>query len=172
MNTICELGDQAAEGKTVSSLEWSNKEHDTLLIGYTDPLSFYNKSGLVEIWSMNKREAPEYTISCQTEITTSIFHKFKPKIIVCGTSTGQILQYDTREKPIPFSSTQLDLGTVQKSSEGYKSHSFPISCLEMTGTENNANIISISGDGSLCMWSVSNMMKPLYRIDILNKAFI
>lgn len=178
VSNMCELGDENSKDKTVSSLEWANKLQETLLVGYTEPTTFYNKSGLVEIWSLAKKEAPTYTISCQTQITTSIFHMFKPNIILCGTSTGQILQYDTRSKPIPFSSTQLDLGTVQKGSDkgsekaadAYKSHAFPISCLAMLGSENNANIISISGDGALCMWSMANMLKPLYRIELLNKA--
>lgn len=140
-------------------------------MGFTDPLGFYDKSGLVQLWSLTNRKAPEYQISCQTEIVCSMFHIFKKNIIICGTSTGQILQYDTRQKPIPFSSTPLDLGMNSKPSEEYKSHSFPLSCVLMTGTEISPNILSLSGDGVLCTWSTSNMMKPMSRIELLNNEY-
>jgi dynein intermediate chain len=120
-------------------------------------MSVYSKSddsnlndphGLILLWNLNKKKQ-EYSIICQTEITSAIFHKHNPNLIIGGTYTGQIIVWDTRGKPVP----------VQKTPSGGKYHSHPIYCLGMTGSLNSNNIISISNDGVLCTWSQANLSK-------------
>jgi dynein intermediate chain len=97
--------------------------------------------------------------TCQTEVTSAIFHKFNPKLVVGATYTGQILIWDTRGKSLP----------VQKTPPGGKFHSHPIYCLGINGSTNSNNIISVSNDGVLCTWSMSNLSKPTKKIELKAK---
>jgi dynein intermediate chain len=128
-----------------------------MLAAYSKSEDNYNQSnGLIHLWSLALRKAPEFTFTCQTEITSAIFHPFIPKLIIGATYTGQILIWDTRGKPLP----------VQKTPPGGKFHSHPIYCLGVTGTTNANNIISVSNDGVLCTWSLNNLSKPTKRIEL------
>jgi dynein intermediate chain, cytosolic len=153
-----EFIDDNCAGRAVTSLEWSLKHQELLLAAYSksDDFNLNQSNGLIQLWSLALRKTPEFTFSCQTEITSAIFHKFIPKLVVGATYTGQILIWDTRGKPLP----------VQKTPPGGKFHSHPIYCLGVTGTINANNIISISNDGVLCTWSMSNLSKPTKRIEL------
>lgn len=113
-------------------------------------------NGLVLLWSLTNRKAPEYVFTCQTEITTAILHKYNPKLVIGATYTGQILIWDTRGKSLP----------IQKTPPGGKFHSHPIYCLGVNGSINSNNIISVSNDGVLCTWSMSNLSKPTKKIEL------
>ena len=125
-------------------------------------MSVYSKSedsnlndphGLILLWNLNKKKY-EYSIVCQTEITSAIFHKHNPKLIIGATYTGQIMIWDIRGKPVP----------VQKTPPGGKYHSHPIFCLGMTGSLSSNSIVSISNDGVLCTWSMGNLSKNSKQI--------
>lgn len=122
----------------------------------SDDFNVNQSNGLINLWSLALRKTPEFTFNCQTEITSAIFHKYIPKLVVGATYTGQILIWDTRGKPLP----------IQKTPPGGKFHSHPIYCLGVTGTTNANNIISVSNDGVLCTWSLSNLSKPTKRIEL------
>lgn len=132
-----------------------------MLAAYSKPedSSSYEQNGLICLWSLALRKKPEFVFTYQTEITSALFHKFNPKYIVGASYTGQILIWDTRGKNIP----------VQKTPAGAKYHSQPIYCLDITGTQNSNNIISVSTDGVLCTWSLANMSKPVKKIELKNK---
>lgn len=153
-----EFIDDNCSGRAVTSLEWSLKHQELLLAAYSksDDFNLNQSNGLIQLWSLALRKTPEFTFTCQTEITSAIFHKFIPKLVVGATYTGQILIWDTRGKPLP----------VQKTPPGGKFHSHPIYCLGVTGTTNANNIITISNDGVLCTWSMSNLSKPTKRIEL------
>ena len=102
------------------------------------------------------RKKPEFIFNSQTEITSAILHKFNPKLIIGATYTGQVLIWDTRGKNLP----------VLKTPPGGKYHSHPIYCLGITGSLNSNNIISVSNDGVLCTWSMSNLSKPTKQITL------
>lgn len=108
---------------------------------------------------MALRKIPEFSFTCQTEITTATFHKYNPKLIIGATYTGQILIWDTRGKALP----------IQKTPPGGKFHSHPIYCLGVNGTINSNNIISVSNDGVLCTWSLANLSKPTKKIELKAK---
>jgi len=129
-----------------------------MLAGYSksEEAGINDPNGLILLWSLAMRKKPEFTFTCQTEITSAIFHKFNPKLIVGGTYTGQILIWDTRGKPLP----------VQKTQPGGKFHAYPIYCLAVNGSTNSNNITSISNDGVMCTWSLSNLSKANKRIDL------
>jgi dynein intermediate chain len=132
-----------------------------LLCGYTKPndFSINQANGLILLWSLAMRKAPEFTLTCQTEITSAVFHKFNPKLVIGASFTGQILIWDTRGKSVP----------VLKTPPANKVHTHPIYCLGINGTTNSNNIVSVSNDGLLCTWSVSNLSKYTKRIELKKK---
>ena len=178
---LCEIGNKLSKGRIVSSLEWNPKAEDTFLVGFTESDTFYNKTGLVQIWTLNK-SSPEYTINSPSQITTSVFDPIQPKIIYCGTATGQILQYDTRTKPIPVNSTPIDISTSslksdktnlfdhssQRMPENFVIHSYLITNIGVVVEDNNSYILSFSGDGVICKWNSLDLTKPNIRKELLN----
>ena len=161
-----ELGDLASQKRVVIGLEWSQHAQDLFMASFNDTKDFFSQqSGLIELWSLANRKSPDYTITYQTVLTTSIFHNFNPKIILGGTYTGQIVMWDTKSKPIPIQRSPMGIG----GSSSTKTHSHPISCLSITGDNNNATIISISSDGVMCEWAASNLSRPIYRTELHKK---
>ena len=132
-----------------------------MLTGYSksEEAGINDPNGLVLLWSMAMRKKPEFTFTCQTEITAACFHKFNPKLIIGASYTGQILIWDTRGKPLP----------VQKTQPGGKFHAFPIYCLDVIGSTNANNILSISNDGVMCTWSLNNLSKASKKIELKGK---
>ena len=129
-----------------------------MLSSYTKSSEFSldQSDGLILLWSLAMRKAPEFTFTCQTEITSATIHKFNPKLIIGATYTGQIMIWDTRGKSLP----------VQKTPPGGKYHSHPIFCLGVNGTSNSNNIISISNNGLLFCWGGYALHKPNKKIEL------
>ena len=101
VHPLVEFYDESCAKKTVTSLEWSMKYPELLLSCYSkrsDDFNANQKNGLIYIWSMAIRKTPEFTFTCQPEITSAIFHPYNPKLIIGGTHTGQVLIWDTRGK--------------------------------------------------------------------------
>ncbi len=129
-----------------------------MLAGYSkgEDAGVNDPNGLVLLWSLAMRKKPEFIFNCQTEITSAVFHKFNPKLIIGASYTGQILIWDTRGKALP----------VQKTQPGGKFHAYPIYCLGVSGSTNSNNINSISNDGVFCTWSISNLSKATKKIEL------
>lgn len=161
LSPAIEFFDDNSNGRAVTSLEWSLKHQELLLAAFSvsDEFNLNQANGLIQLWSLAVRKTPEFTFTCQTEVTSAIFHKFNPKLVIGGTYTGQILIWDTRGKSLP----------VNKTPAGAKFHSHPIYCLGVTGTPNANNILSVSNDGYLCTWSLSNLSKPIKEFKVKKK---
>lgn len=79
------------------------------------------------------------------------FSKFHPSYIIGGTYSGQLVLWDLRSgKRTP----------VQRSPLTSSSHTHPVYCLDVVGTENAHNLISASTDGRLCSWNLDNLSQP------------
>lgn len=121
---------------------------------------------MILLWNLVNKKS-EYTINCQTELTTSILNPFNANMIIAGNYIGQILIYDTKSKPVPVFKTQLGIKseTEKNDKNVVHTHQLPITCLGLTGTATNHSLISLS-EGIMCIWSLANMSKPLYHIDL------
>lgn len=143
--------------RSVTNLEFSsNQEH--LLGMYSQEfgnLDSNEPNGLLVLHNLVKKK-PELVIKHQTEFTSSIFHKGNPKLIIAGTYTGQILVYDIRVGASP----------ILKTPSSGKYHSLPIYCVNNYGLENSNQIVSVSNDGLVCVFNISNFSKALKRIEI------
>ena len=153
---VCDLFDDQCNGRTVTSLDWSSKQNDLFLSGFSGTEDFNQQSGLIQLWSLSNRKSPDYVINYQTELTSAIFYKDNPKIVIGGSVTGQIMFWDIRAgKPVPEQKSPLGIGNENIS------HCYPIHCLAIVGKDNN--LISISTDGVMCEWSLSNLSMPINR---------
>jgi len=165
VHPLIEFYDESCAKKTVTSLEWSIKYPELLLSCYskrTDDFNANQKNGLIYIWSLAIRKVPEFTFTCQPEITSAIFHPYNPKLIIGGTHTGQVLIWDTRGKQTAVYKTPLGLGGGQS---GVKTHTSDITCLGVIGSTNSSHILSLS-NGAICLWSLSNLSSPVRRIEL------
>ena len=162
VHPIVEFYDESCAKKTVTSLDWSLKYPELLLSCYskrTDDFAANQKNGLIYIWSLAIRKVPEFTFTCQPEITSAIFHPYNPKLILGGTHTGQVLIWDTRGKQNAVYKTPLGLGG------GIKTHTSDITSLGVIGSTNSSHIISLS-NGAICLWSINNLSSPVKRIEL------
>ena len=153
---LYDLYDEQGNGRVVTSLEWSPTQNDLFLSAFSGTEDFNQQSGLIQLWSLSNRKSPEYVINYQTELTSAIFYKDNPKLVIGGSVTGQIMFWDTKTKgAVPEQKSPLGIGNENNS------HCYPIHCLAIVGKDNN--LISISTDGVMCEWSLSNLSSPINR---------
>jgi len=90
---------------------------------------------------------------------TTFFSPFSPTIIVGGTYSGQIVLWDIRAKTTPVQQTPL-------SSIG---HTHPVYSMNIVGTKNAHNLVTVSTDGKLCVWNLENLLQPQEVLELHNK---
>ena len=59
---------------------------------------------------------------------------------------------------------------VQKTTFSTKAHVYPVYCIDVVGSKNAHNLISISKDGKICSWSLENLSQPQYTVGIDSKS--
>ena len=159
VNSPIELYDDTVINKrSVTTIEFNSKSTDILLASYSPEYGVRDSNepnGLMIIHNL-VRKKPELIIKHQTEITSCCFQQNNPKHIIAGTYTGQILIYDIRVGGTP----------VLKSPSATKQQSLPIYSISNYGLENSNQILSISNDGLVCVFNISNFSKPLKKIEL------
>ena len=160
---LCDLYDEQGSGRVVTSLDWSPTQNDLFLSAFSGTEDFNQQSGLIQLWSLSNRKSPDYVINYQTELTSAIFYKDNPKLVIGGSVTGQIMFWDIQNRrAVPEQKSPLGIGNENNS------HCYPIHCLAIVGKDNN--LISVSTDGVLCEWSLSNLSAPINRYVIKNNV--
>ncbi|XP_023239120.1 cytoplasmic dynein 1 intermediate chain 2-like [Centruroides sculpturatus] len=87
----------------------------------------------------------------QSAVMSSCFAKFHPNLVIGGTYSGQIVLWDNRSnKRTP----------VQRSPLSAAAHTHPVYCVQVVGTQNAHNLVSISTDGKFCSWSLDMLSAP------------
>ena len=61
---------------------------------------------------------------------------------------------------------------VQRTKLGASAHTHPVYCLDVIGSQNAHNVISVSTDGKLCSWSLDMLSKPQVKTDYLTYCLI
>jgi dynein intermediate chain len=89
-------------------------------------------------------------------VTKAIFNPFQPNIVIGATYSGYILQWDIRAKTQP----------VQKSCLAKNGHNHPVYSLAIVGSANAHNIVSVSNDGKLCLWSFGMLNEPKMHFNL------
>ncbi|KAK8114662.1 hypothetical protein PG999_006731 [Apiospora kogelbergensis] len=145
--------------RMVSSIDFSPKFPELLLASYTkNPSAPHDPDGIVQVWSANLRDRAEFVFHAQSDILSAKFSPFHPNLIIGGTYSGQVLLWDTRAKSAP----------VQKTPLTGSGHSHPVYSVDIVGTQNANNIISVSTDGNLCVWSVDMLAQPQESLTLTN----
>ncbi|KAI1503257.1 cytoplasmic dynein-like protein 1 intermediate chain 2 [Biscogniauxia marginata] len=143
--------DRWSKKRMVSSIDFSPKFPELLLASYTkNPAAPHDPDGIVQVWNQHLHDRPEFLFHAQSDILTAKFSPFHPNLIIGGTYSGQVLLWDTRAKVSP----------VQKTPLTGSGHSHPVYSVDIVGTQNANNIISVSTDGALCVWSVDMLSQP------------
>lgn len=145
--------------RMISSIDWSPKFKELLLASYTkNPAAPHEPDGVVQVWNMHLQDRPEMTFHAQSDILTARFSPFHPNLIVGGAYSGQVLLWDTRSRsPAP----------VQKTPLTGSGHTHPVYSVDMVGTQNANNVISVSTDGAVCGWSVDMLSQPQESLTLL-----
>ncbi|RYP54891.1 hypothetical protein DL768_000455 [Monosporascus sp. mg162] len=150
--------DRWSKKRMVSGLDFSPTFPELLLASYTkNPSAPHDPDGVVQVWNRHLHDRPEFLFHAQSDILTAKFSPFHPNLIIGGTYSGQVLLWDTRAKSAP----------VQKTPLTGSGHSHPVYSVDIVGTQNANNIVSVSTDGALCVWSVDMLSQPQESLTLL-----
>lgn len=153
---------QYSSNRIITSLDWSPHIPELCLASYSQSFEGNpnDPQGVVLLWSLSLRSRPEFTCFCQSNVTAAKFNQYSNSVIVGGTYSGQIVLWDLRAKSIP----------VQRSGMASGGHAHPVYSLAIVGTQNSHNIVSVSNDGKLCVWSTNMLTTPQKVIDLKSKS--
>ncbi|KAL2080272.1 hypothetical protein ACEWY4_024065 [Coilia grayii] len=90
------------------------------------------------------------------------FARFHPNLLVGGTYSGQIVLWDNRShRRTPVQRTPLSASA----------HTHPVYCVNVVGTQNANNLITVSTDGKMCSWSLDMLSQPQESMELVyNKS--
>lgn len=148
----CQFEDASVENRIVTDVAWHPTHSEAFYAAYSSKADGgpNDPDGMVLMWSLNMRQRPEYTFTCQSTVHSLVVSEFHPTLVIGGTYSGQIVLWDTRAKSTPVQRTQL-------SSNG---HSHPVQAMTMVGTQNAHNLLSVSTNGRMCSWETNKMAAP------------
>lgn len=142
------------KNRIVSAVEWSTVHPELIYTAYgaKQSGSLHDPEGVVCVWNTKyKKDTPEFVFHCPSPITSLALSPYSPNLTIGGTYSGQIVIWDNRSrKRTP----------VQRSKHIAKSHTHPIYCLDLVGSKNSHNLISVSSDGRVCSWSLDMLAQP------------
>lgn len=150
--------------RTVTSLDWSTQFPELLLSSYNSNKDSPNEpEGVALVWNIKfKKTTPEFIFHCQSPVTSACFANFHPNLIVGGTYSGQIVLWDNRShKHTPVQRTPLSALAV--------THTHPVYCIDVVGSQNAHNLVSLSTDGKICFWSLDMLSQPQDSLELQYK---
>ncbi|XP_030641744.1 dynein, cytoplasmic 1, intermediate chain 2a isoform X1 [Chanos chanos] len=148
--------------RVVTCLDWSPQYPELLVASYNNnEHAPHEPDGVALVWNMKyKKTTPEYVFHCQSAVMSAAFAKFHPNLVVGGTYSGQIVLWDNRSnKRTPVQRTPLSAAA----------HTHPVYCVNVVGTQNAHNLISISTDGKMCSWSLDILSQPQDSLELVFK---
>ncbi|KPP76101.1 cytoplasmic dynein 1 intermediate chain 2-like [Scleropages formosus] len=159
--------------RVVTCLDWSPQYPELLVASYNNNEDApHEPDGVALVWNMKyKKTTPEYVFHCQpvlrltvnrpppqSAVMSAAFAKFHPNLVVGGTYSGQIVLWDNRSnKRTPVQRTPLSAAA----------HTHPVYCVNVVGTQNAHNLISISTDGKMCSWSLDMLSQPQDSLELV-----
>ncbi|KAI4886656.1 hypothetical protein NFI96_012779 [Prochilodus magdalenae] len=148
--------------RVVTCLDWSPQYPELLVASYSsNEEAPHEPDGVALVWNMKyKKTTPEYVFHCQSAVMSAAFARFHPNLVVGGTYSGQIVLWDNRSnKRTPVQRTPLSASA----------HTHPVYCVNVVGTQNAHNLISISTDGKMCSWSLDMLSTPQDSLELVFK---
>ncbi|XP_067642053.1 cytoplasmic dynein 1 intermediate chain isoform X8 [Eurosta solidaginis] len=148
-----------SKNRCITCMDWSTHFPELVAASYHNNEESPNEpDGVVMVWNTKfKKQTPEDIFHCQSAVMSTCFAKFNPNLILGGTYSGQIVLWDNRvQKRTPMQRTPLSAAA----------HTHPVYCLQVVGTQNAHNVISISSDGKLCSWSLDMLSHPQDTLEL------
>ncbi|TSK42099.1 Cytoplasmic dynein 1 intermediate chain 2 [Bagarius yarrelli] len=128
------------------------EEEKQQILHSDDFLTFFDHSSRIV-----ERALSEHVDSA---VMSAAFAQFHPNLVVGGTYSGQIVLWDNRSnKRTPVQRTPLSASA----------HTHPVYCVNVVGTQNAHNLISISTDGKMCSWSLDMLSTPQDSLELVFK---
>uniref|UniRef100_A0A4W5JQU8 Dynein cytoplasmic 1 intermediate chain 2 n=1 Tax=Hucho hucho TaxID=62062 RepID=A0A4W5JQU8_9TELE len=156
------MDERWSKHRVVTCLDWSAQYPELLVASYNNNEEApHEPDGVALVWNMKyKKNTPEYVFHCQSAVMSVAFAKFHPNLVVGGTYSGQIVLWDNRSnKRTPVQRTPLSAAA----------HTHPVYCVNVLGTQNANNLISISTDGKMCSWSLDMLSQPQDSLELVLK---
>ncbi|XP_056275648.1 cytoplasmic dynein 1 intermediate chain 1 isoform X2 [Pseudoliparis swirei] len=150
--------------RVVTCLDWSLQYPELLVASYNNNEDApHEPDGVALVWNMKfKKATPEYIFHCQSPVVSVGFARFHPNLVVGGTYSGQIVLWDNRShRRTPVQRTPLSAAA----------HTHPVYCVNVVGTQNANNLITVSTDGRMCSWSLDMLSQPQETMELVyNKS--
>ncbi|XP_064397759.1 cytoplasmic dynein 1 intermediate chain 1-like [Halichondria panicea] len=156
------LDERWTQNRAVNAMDWSGHHPELLLVSYyTNPNIPHDPDGVALMWDLKfQKDSPDYVFNCQSPVMSVAFSKFHPNYVIGGTYSGQIVLWDTRSgKRTP----------IQRSPLSSSAHTHPVYCLDVVGSQNAHNLISVSTNGKLCSWNLDMLSQPQESLELTNK---
>uniref|UniRef100_A0A8K9X046 Dynein cytoplasmic 1 intermediate chain 1b n=1 Tax=Oncorhynchus mykiss TaxID=8022 RepID=A0A8K9X046_ONCMY len=156
--------DHWSKHRVVTCLDWSPQYPELMVASYnSNEDAPHEPDGIALVWNMKfKKTTPEYTFHCQSSVMSVGFAQFHPNLVVGGTYSGQIVLWDNRShRRTPVQRTPLSAAA----------HTHPVYCVNVVGTQNANNLITVSTDGKMCSWSLDMLSQPQESMELVyNKS--
>nr|CDS25773.1 Dynein intermediate chain [Hymenolepis microstoma] len=144
--------------RTVVDLDWSPVFPELLLAAYSaNEETNQEPAGCCMVWNLKfpTRGSPEFRFHCNEPITAAAMVRFHPNLVIGGTYSGQVVLWDSRSnKRTP----------VQRSTFTAVAHTQPVNSVQVIGSQNAHNAITLSSDGTMCSWSLDMLGAPREHI--------
>ncbi|XP_049606883.1 cytoplasmic dynein 1 intermediate chain 1 isoform X2 [Syngnathus scovelli] len=156
--------DHWSKHRVVTCLDWSPQYPELLVASYNNNEDApHDPDGVALVWNIKfKKATPEYIFHCQSPVVSVGFARFHPNLVVGGTYSGQIVLWDNRShRRTPVQRTPLSAAA----------HTHPVYCVNVVGTQNANNLITVSTDGRMCSWSLDMLSQPQESMELVyNKS--
>ncbi|XP_032391670.1 dynein cytoplasmic 1 intermediate chain 1a isoform X8 [Etheostoma spectabile] len=150
--------------RVITCLDWSLQYPELLVASYNNNEDApHEPDGVALVWNIKfKKTTPEYIFHCQSPVVSVGFARFHPNLVVGGTYSGQIVLWDNRShRRTPVQRTPLSAAA----------HTHPVYCVNVVGTQNANNLITVSTDGRMCSWSLDMLSQPQETMELVyNKS--
>ncbi|KAL5962389.1 Cytoplasmic dynein 1 intermediate chain 1 [Taenia solium] len=146
--------------RAVVDLDWSPVFPELLLAAYSaNEEAVGEPAGCCMVWNLKfpTRGSPEFRFHCNEPITAAAMVRFHPNLVIGGTYSGQVVLWDSRSnKRTP----------VQRSTFTTLAHTQPVNSVQVIGSQNAHNAITLSSDGTMCSWSLDMLGAPREHIRV------
>nr|XP_023667654.1 cytoplasmic dynein 1 intermediate chain 1-like isoform X2 [Paramormyrops kingsleyae] len=146
--------------RVVTCLDWSPQYPELMVASYNNNEGApHDPDGVALVWNMKfKKTTPDYIFHCQSSVVSVGFARFHPNLVVGGTYSGQIVLWDNRShRRTPAQRTPLSASA----------HTHPVYCVNVVGTQNANNLITVSTDGKMCSWSLDMLSQPQESMELV-----
>eukprot|EP00300_Choanocystis_sp_HF-7_P026782 c3070_g1_i1.p1 GENE.c3070_g1_i1~~c3070_g1_i1.p1 ORF type:complete len:631 (+),score=161.88 c3070_g1_i1:68-1960(+) len=145
-------------GRAVHDVTYPKKHPELVVVAYSNRINLpveAGQEGLVIVWNIVTPHTPEMVLYCGSDVLRAFVSHFNQNLIVGSTYNGQIVVWDKSQMVdgvmfAPSSRTPLSPF----------SHTLPVFCMDLVGSDNAHSLITISTDGKMRAWNLTHLDEP------------